>query len=286
MKIILTCTDGSVYANSVYDHTTWVATRAAAEVLVLHMLDPERDKADLFDLSGNLLPNARADLLDDIVKLEEVKSRVARERGKAILAAAREHLEKAGVGRVVVEQQHGRLVEAVTRLERERNADLIVVGKRGEAADFDKLHLGSNLERVIRGSTRPVLVTSREFKPIKRFLIAYDGGPSIEKAIQFALSHPLLQGLECRLVRAGKVDDKAQWYLHEAEGKLREAGFEVEAEAIAGTPEEVIAGQVKSQSIDLLVMGAYGHSRIRNLMIGSTTTEMVRTCHVPVLMFR
>ncbi|MEO6054349.1 MAG: universal stress protein, partial [Chthoniobacterales bacterium] len=36
----------------------------------------------------------------------------------------------------------------------------------------------------------------------------------------------------------------------------------------------------------LLVMGAYGHSRIRQLMVGSTTTAMVRTCQVPVLMFR
>jgi len=33
-------------------------------------------------------------------------------------------------------------------------------------------------------------------------------------------------------------------------------------------------------------MGAYGHSRIRNLVIGSTTTEMLRSCTVPVMLFR
>lgn len=33
-------------------------------------------------------------------------------------------------------------------------------------------------------------------------------------------------------------------------------------------------------------MGAYGHSRIREFILGSTTTTMVRTCLVPVLMFR
>jgi nucleotide-binding universal stress UspA family protein len=33
-------------------------------------------------------------------------------------------------------------------------------------------------------------------------------------------------------------------------------------------------------------MGAYGHSRIRNLMIGSTTTAMIRTCKVPVVLMR
>jgi nucleotide-binding universal stress UspA family protein len=33
-------------------------------------------------------------------------------------------------------------------------------------------------------------------------------------------------------------------------------------------------------------MGAYGHSRIRNLFVGSTTTEMIRSCKVPILLFR
>jgi nucleotide-binding universal stress UspA family protein len=33
-------------------------------------------------------------------------------------------------------------------------------------------------------------------------------------------------------------------------------------------------------------MGAYGHSRIRTLIIGSTTTEVIRSCLIPVLLFR
>ncbi|HCI19813.1 MAG TPA: universal stress protein UspA, partial [Alphaproteobacteria bacterium] len=53
-----------------------------------------------------------------------------------------------------------------------------------------------------------------------------------------------------------------------------------------GEPEKVISDHVEQHSIDLLVMGAYGHSRIRNLMIGSTTTQMIRSCLVPVLLFR
>ncbi|MEC7190861.1 MAG: universal stress protein, partial [Pseudomonadota bacterium] len=50
--------------------------------------------------------------------------------------------------------------------------------------------------------------------------------------------------------------------------------------------EKVISDHVEQYNIDLLVMGAYGHSRIRNLMIGSTTTQMIRSCLVPVLLFR
>ena len=48
----------------------------------------------------------------------------------------------------------------------------------------------------------------------------------------------------------------------------------------------MISDVVRNEKIGLLVMGAYGHSRIRSLVIGSTTTEMVRSCKVPVLLFR
>jgi len=40
------------------------------------------------------------------------------------------------------------------------------------------------------------------------------------------------------------------------------------------------------ESHDLVVMGAYGHSRIRSLIIGSTTTATVRSCKVPLLLMR
>ncbi len=43
-------------------------------------------------------------------------------------------------------------------------------------------------------------------------------------------------------------------------------------------PKKVIAELVESRGIGLLVMGAYGHSRIRSLVIGPTTMEMIRSC--------
>jgi nucleotide-binding universal stress UspA family protein len=55
---------------------------------------------------------------------------------------------------------------------------------------------------------------------------------------------------------------------------------------LTGTPEDQISAYVADNDIDMLVMGAYGHSRIRYLVIGSTTTEMIRICRIPVLLFR
>ena len=52
---------------------------------------------------------------------------------------------------------------------------------------------------------------------------------------------------------------------------------------LGGVAEEAISDYVDRASIDLLLMGAYGHTRIRRFLIGSTTTEMLRRCRIPVL---
>ena len=108
----------------------------------------------------------------------------------------------------------------------------------------------------------------------------------MEKAVRFAVEQPLLKGLSCHLLRAGRIDADAEWFLQEAAGKLQAAGYTVTAQAMPGHPEKVIEEAVKKEGAQLLVMGAYGHSRIRSLIVGSTTTAMVRTCPLPVLMFR
>lgn len=285
MTTILSCTDGSIYAPSVYDHTAWAAQRTGARIRVLHMLEAHHDTAqDTADLSGAIGVDAQKKLAEELVALDEARGRIAQTRGRAVLAAAKQHLEKAGLSDIATEHKHGSLIDAIEA--HAHDVDLVVIGKRGEAADFAKLHLGANLERVIRGCHQPVLVTSRAFKPIQRFVVAYDGSPSVIKALDFIVQNPLLKGLDCHILRAGKIDDNARYFLEEAAGRLRTAGFAVTTEALAGPAEEVIAHAVRERQIDLLVMGAYGHSRIRQFIVGSTTTAMVRTCLVPVLMFR
>ncbi len=283
MSTLLSCTDGSVYAKSIYDHTAWAARRLGATVHVLHMLEYPTSTPPA-DASGAIGFDAQSTLLNELVSVAEAQGRLAQQRGRAVLAEARRHLAEAGVAHIAAEQQHGGLVDALERLE--AAVELVVIGKRGEHADFAKLHLGSNLERVLRSSRQPVLVASRAFQPIERFLVAYDGSPSLLNALEYVRQSPLLRGLPCHLVRAGKIDDDARYYLGEAVGRLRDAGFEVTSEATSGAPAEVIAAAAKAQHAGLIVMGAYGHSRVRQFFIGSTTSEIVRGVLLPVMLFR
>jgi nucleotide-binding universal stress UspA family protein len=280
MSTILACTDGSSYARSIYQHAGWAASRTTASILALHVIE-RPEPTGSHDLSGSIGVDANAELLTELAALDETQARVARLRGKAILEDAVSQLPS---HQVVTLQRHGSLVETLDEFE--DSASLLIIGKRGGHAESAQDHLGSNLERVVRSARIPVLVASRAFQPINRFLIAFDGGPSAFKAVHHVATGPLLQGIACHLVAVGKPGSDLERALEKSALELRSAGFQVTASLLPGHPEEVIAAQVREHSIDLLVMGAYGHSRIREFILGSTTTTLIRTCHVPVLLFR
>src|SRR5690606_5753420 len=141
--------------------------------------------------------------------------------------------------------------------------------------------------RVVRSSTRPVLVAARKYVPFDRFLIAYDGGRSTNRAVEFvATSGLLLEGMKATVLWVGADTAENRSRLDAPVRRPRAAGLDVEGLLLPGDPDEVIASHVETHGIGLLVMGAYGHSRIRSLVIGSTTEAMVRRCKVPVFMFR
>jgi len=284
MSNILACTDGSIYSTSVYHHTAWAAKQMSAAVHVLHMLDPHHEDPVKADHSGSLNLGARTALLEEIVELEAQRAKVARKRGEAILENATAQLQAAGITQIVADQKHGRLSDSIDNYE--RDADLVIIGKRGNHADFAAGHIGHNLERVVRSCKHPVLVASRAFSKMERFVLAFDGGKSSLKAIQYVANNPLLKGMQCHLLSVGKDNDKLGDALELARTQLQAAGFETSAEVRDGEPDKVIAEVVDQAHIDLLVMGAYGHSQIRHLIVGSTTTAMIRTVTIPVLLFR
>jgi nucleotide-binding universal stress UspA family protein len=248
------------------------------------MLNPHHEDPVKTDSSGSIGLGVKSALLEEIVELEAARAKIARKRGKEILEDAIAQLSAAGVQSIKADQKHGRLSDSIDNYE--DDADLIVIGKRGNHADFEKGHIGHNLERVVRSCKHPVLVTSREFTKMNSFVLAFDGGNSSKKAVDYAANQPLLKGMKCHLLSIGKGNAKLEAALQTAKQTLSDAGFDVKSEIRDGEPDKVIGDAVTADHIDLLVMGAYGHSQIRHLIVGSTTTAMIRTVKIPVLLFR
>lgn len=74
--------------------------------------------------------------------------------------------------------------------------------------------------------------------------------------------------------------------LQTAEIEARKGGFVPICQIIHGEPERVIASYVEQQDMNLLIIEAYGHRCIRHLVISSTTAQMRRSSHIPVLLFK
>ncbi len=281
MRRILVCTDGSPYARVCCQYAGWLAARTGAPVEALYVTDLRQFEVPLIaDLGGSLGIQPYQAILGQLQELEENKAKI-------ILEDAARILGEAGIRETVTtSHETGLLVDRLT--DHEADFDLVMLGKRGEKAPYASDHLGSTVERVVRASARPCLVTSRAFQPVRRLLLAFDGGASARKAAQFLADSRTFHGLEVHIVTvAGDFDaDTALRHLREAEGILGGGGFTPVCQTLHGTSEEQIAAYVSGNAIDLLVMGAYGHSRIRYLIIGSTTTEMIRSCRIPVLLFR
>ncbi|MFS4436647.1 universal stress protein [Paracoccaceae bacterium GXU_MW_L88] len=274
--------DRSVYAESVCRLSGWLAGKTGAKVKIYHVLPPDAAH-DRKDYSGAIKLGARSRLLGQLAELDETRAKLSHEQGRAILEDAKALVEEMGASDVETRLRRGEILDTVT--DKEDTGDLIVIGKRGEGADFAKGHLGSNLERIVRASTKPVLVASRAFTPVERAVIAFDGGETAQKAVDYVITSGLFAGIGLHLLVA-RPDEKTRKATEAAAAKLAEAGLSVEVETVDDTAERALAKRMDAGSADLLIMGAYGHSRIRSLVIGSTTSEMIRVCKTPVLLVR
>ncbi len=280
---IIALVDGSAYSESVCEHAAWISGRTRAAVELIHVLG-RREAPETRDLSGAIRLGARTKLMEQLAELDAQRSRLVSHRGRAILEDARAILERAEIDEITTRLRHGDIVEAISEIERE--AQMIVIGKRGEAADFAKGHLGSNLERIVRAAHRPIFVAARAFKPVEKLLVAYDGGTSAMKAVDHIARSPLFAGLAVTLVSVGAETAETKKRLADAQALLKAAGIIADTGIVPGQPEAELGKLVEEEGFGMVVMGAYGHSRIRSLVIGSTTSEMMRSCKVPIMLMR
>ena len=284
MVSVLTCTDGSIYSESTYDHSIWVAQQLEAEIHLLHMLDPELDKTNHPDYTGNIGMDTRKEMLKDFVEEEGTKARLAREHGKMILENGAQYLKQLCPElKTVAIQKHGNLLESVENLD--PTVKIIVMGKRGEHADFETMNLGSNLEEAVRNSKKPILIASRKFKSIRKMTLCFDDSPSANKALEFLTIHKFCRGFDIEVIHIGNENPAIKQQLDNATTLLNQTGAQAKSSVLEGSPTEAITKYIENEGTDLLVMGSYGHSKIREMIFGSTTTNIIKSVQVPVFMF-
>jgi nucleotide-binding universal stress UspA family protein len=282
MKNILICTDGSSYSQEACLYGAWLSKQTQAKITVLYVTDLRQFEIPaVADFSGSLGIQPFEGMIAQLHEVEELKANFVKEHALKILKDA-----EVAEADITFCHETGLLVDVMS--DYADVTDLVLLGKRGENANFATEHLGSMLERVIRSVDQPCLVTNRKFKALEKLAIAFDGGESCQKALDYIASNEPFRSMDLHVLVCveGRKTEQAAERLEAAESKLQGAGLAPNCQILTGEVESAIANYVEQSEIDLLFLGAYGHSRIRQLLIGSTTTELLRSCRVPVLCFR
>ncbi|WP_255194257.1 universal stress protein [Natronobeatus ordinarius] len=247
-----------------------------------------------------------ADLTDE--QHEQVR-RSSERRGRDATAHVMELADSAGV-EVVRHVSEGVPYREIVAYADEVDADLIVMGTRGEAA-LEDVRLGSTTERVLTTADVPVMAVRLGDGPESvpdpsdvrtgRIVIPTDGSDAAERAAEGALDLAEVVGAGVDVVY---VIDRTVYDLEDAPrsivGLLREGGenaletvaqeatdrgLDVNTELLRGVPEEEILAYADGVDADLLAMGTRGRGvgASADRLLGSTTARVVRRSERPVL---
>ncbi|MFH1080472.1 MAG: universal stress protein [Pseudomonadota bacterium] len=278
VKTILIPTDGSEYGRTAIDFGVYIAKKLGAKLIGLHVVDIGLMRGPVFsDISGSIGLPPYQDFLPVIeAGLDE--------RAETVLKTFRERCEAAGL--------HPETIKATgvideTIIEEGKKTDWILLAQRGENFHLAKGGiLGSTAELVVRNSGKPVLVTPKIYRDIESMALAYDGSPPADNALKLAvnLSEKAAWPLTIICITdnqavADRLHDKIETYLEP---------FQIDSETIIieGKDNREILKFIQEDSVELLVMGAYGHNRLRQLFIGSTTSDVIQKSRIPVLLTR
>lgn len=271
--LVLAGVDGSEFGDAVIDYAIWLSKRLEQPLKLLHTIEHSRHSEQAHH-EGNLTPNIKEHLLDELSDEERLESKQLIAEGKQILAQAKEKAEQAGINEVIAKQRHGSLPEALTDLESE--IAMVVLGSKGEDHADEKQGLGAQLEDAIRVINKPVFIAKSTFTEPKRVMFAYNGSPTSQKALNLLVQSKLFDAdVEIHVVCVQKTSTEANHLVEDAEHAFSQAGITVISEAYVGEPVKILTQYQQEKAIDLTVMGAFSHGKLHGFFFGSLTTKML-----------
>ena len=274
---IIVGTDGSEYAISAEDYGIYLSKKLKRPVLAVYVMDLRLiNEAFIEDLLGMLG-------FTEYINLSEKMKEYLDKKGEAILKAFAVKCRNAGAD-CSIAQIYGVVAEELVNIADPE--DLLIVGKKGLHEDLLPLHIGSTTDAVVKKAKCPVLVTEKKFKEPKNIAICFDGREKSMKAIEYV--NYLNKYLNFDSIKVITVlNDKIN--RDEIEIKLaKNAQFEYELILLEGYPEEKLEEYLNSNidNIDLAVIGAFGESKLKELILGSTTLYLLHKVKLPILVIK
>lgn len=285
MNKVYACIDGRANTSAVIDAAAWAAQRLSCPLTLAHVIEPQPVLATGLDANAAIGLGAPDVLLQQLSELDVQRTQLAQQAGQRMISAAQARATAAGLSAVDSVVRTDELSEAA--LSWQADARVFVLGQNRDTAPRGRRHLDHHIERVVRSVSRTVMVVPSEaFTVPDQIVVAYDGSPTAQRVVERLAASPILTGLPVTLLMVGADTPEHRATLLTARQKLEVDGRHVETLLSPGEPEAEILNLLGQRPRSLLAMGAYGHSRIREFIVGSTTTTLLRLSPVPVMVLR
>lgn len=280
IRRILTLVAGRGYDDRVLDLAALLARGLDAHVDAFLVRPNPRDAAPLFveGMTGGAFEQIMTEIERDADQVAaNAKDAFERWRARCQLPLAAEP-GSASVGWC---EETGSETDHVAR--RGRLADLIVIGRPADDRSGPSI---ITAETALLETGRPIILVppNGSSAPPRRLAIAWNG--SVEASRAVALGMPLIERADqVAIVTVDEASGMVQ-SAHELADYLHWHGIEAKVEAITpaeGTGPDIL-GATARLGTDLLVMGAYTHSRLRELIFGGATQHILYEAPLPVLM--
>jgi nucleotide-binding universal stress UspA family protein len=269
-------------AASAREYAFWLARKDTSHVHVLAVIDVKAFEIPVMGTPDGFMPSVVTPPLQESQTLLD-----------DLTATAKEHLDQ--FARECVSRGLHCSTEIRTGIPGEviaREAvahDIVIMSRSGYArSSTSEKKVESIVSHVIRGSIRPVMVVGDTFPPegeIRNILVAFDGSIHAGRALRIAAELCFRSGARCGLVTVAGSEDAGLETLIPAEAYLHHHKINLQKQVIVGTKaSEVICDLVTETKADVLVMGAYGHSPIREVLFGSTTERVLNHCGSTVIL--
>ncbi|MFZ0389474.1 MAG: universal stress protein [Calditrichia bacterium] len=278
IKSILLAVDGSAYTEPVLMQGISLARYFKAHLKVLTVIDVR-----IFEWAVAIGVEGFAPVIPSSAYLDE-SQKLLEQKAEEVLKRTREILQDKDIS-FSLEKESGNPIDTIC--EKARLVDLVIMGARGEFAKWSDKMLGATLESLSRICIKSLLITQRAYREIKKILIAYDGSNNASRALTFGAHFAETMKIPLVVLTVSAEEKEGDRILEEAREYLQPYRLsELSFHNVTGEAAAQIVKAAEKENADLIVMGSYGHSRIREAILGSNTVQVMRNADVPVLLAR
>ncbi|WP_456268067.1 universal stress protein [Kushneria sp. AK178] len=281
-RTIIACFDDQARADSaIGDYAAWAARRVGAPLCLLHVLEQQTITHE--DYSGQIGLGTRERMLEARTEEEGRAARQAREEGKRMLEALRTRLTDDTLT-PEIQQRHGALAPTLRGIC--TSDDLLVLGRCGRDHNHGDgtASLGAHLEDLAQHLDVPMLIAPARFQVPARAMVALDGSERGLEQLSRLVQRGWLEGLETHVVHVGEPADSRA--AERGAELLKAAGLDALAVTLEGDAGRKLPAYAQEHEVDLVAMGAYGHSSLRRFLKGSTTHTLLEAMPSAVLLMR